>query len=414
MVISLERLNRILDYDEQLAYITIEPGVTFAQAQRFLREQRSNLMLNSPGSTTAASIIGNIVERGVAGGLEGDRVRQVCNLQVVLPNGDCIETGFGRFESAVAARVFAHGLGPSLDGLFVQSNLGVVTKLTLWLTPQPGFSRYFSFAIASRTQLPELIDALQAIKREGLVQTNFGLYNDYKLLTYLRQFPSTHSQEETLNLSELPSTYRAPLQGCAWFGEGAITAPNEEIGAAFGRLLNERLSPKVAQLIFNAPGQENALIDISVPTSLASVYWRKGEFSAEDMNPDRDRCGLIWLCPVAVFRGDSVARCVSLIEDTLSRFHFEPIVSLQCHSPRSVQVIASIVYDRDQPGHDAQALAAHDALLEQLTSAGFIPYRLSTYAMSARLPSSEAYAALLRSFKELLDCSSILAPGRYD
>ena len=34
---ELGRLNRIIDYDEKLGYLTVEPGVTFRQASDYLR-----------------------------------------------------------------------------------------------------------------------------------------------------------------------------------------------------------------------------------------------------------------------------------------------------------------------------------------------------------------------------------------
>lgn len=409
VVIALDRLNRILDFDEQLAFITVEPGVTFAEVGRYLRDRGSDLTLNSPGSTTDASIIGNAVERGISGGLNGERSEQICNLEVVLADGTCIETGLGGFASASAANVVRSGPGPNLDGLFTQSNFGIVTRLTLWLTPLPRFFQYFSFAIRTREKLPSLIDALQSIKREGLVETNFGLYNDYKLLTYL----SRHSSPDKLEVETLGAKDARALNNCVWFGEAAITAPNEEIGEAKRRLLKARLLPNTDQLSFAEPGSRNGLVGRELATSLASVYWRKAT-ETDRMDPDRDRCGLIWICPLVPFRGDSIQRCVSLIEETMRDFPFEPVIGVQFHNLRVGRVVASIVYDRDVPDHDDQALACHDQLLHALTKNGFIPYRLSTPARSGSLGPSDSYAAMLIKLKELFDPSGILAPGRYD
>lgn len=414
VVIGLDRLNRIIDFDEQLAYLTVEPGVTFAAANRYLRERRSELILSSPGSTAEASIIGNLVERGISGGLNGERAGQVCNLEVVLPTGERIETGFGRFDKSVAKRVFAPGVGPELDGLFIQSNLGIVTRLTIWLTPLPRFFQYFSFAVRTGAQLAKLVNTLQEIKRAEVVDTNFGLYNDYKLLTYLRQFPRDRSPDKRLEAADLTANYRASLQGCAWFGEAAITAPSDEIGVAKRSLLMDHLQPHTDLLTFDEVGSENALVGMLPPTSLASVYWRKRRPARSDLDPDRDRVGLIWVCPVTRFRGDSVSSCVSLIEETMRAFPFEPIIGIQFHNMRAGHVIASILYDRDAPGHDERALACHDRLFQVLNENGFIPYRLSTRGMTVRLPSSASYAALLRSLKAAVDPLGILAPGRYE
>lgn len=410
VVIALDRLNRIIDFDEQLAFITIEPGVTFAEVNRYLRDRGSDLTLNSPGSTTEASIVGNAVERGISGGLNGERSGQICNLEVVLADGTCVETGLARFANASAANVVRSGPGLNLDGLFTQSNFGIVTRLTLWLTPLPRFFQYFSFAIRTEEKLPALIDALQSIKRQGLVETNFGLYNDYKLLTYLSRHPSP----DKLQIEILPRKDARALKGYVWFGEAAITAPNAEIGEAKRRLLKARLAPKTDQLSFAEPGSRNGLIGRELATSLASVYWRKATSGTDQMDPDRDRCGLIWICPLVPFRGESIQRCVSLIEETMRDSPFEPVIGLQFHNLRVGRAVASIVYNRDVLDHDDQALACHDQLVHVLTKNGFIPYRLSTRGMSGSLGPSDSYAAMLNKLKELIDPSGILAPGRYD
>jgi 4-cresol dehydrogenase (hydroxylating) len=414
VVVALDRLKRILDFDEQLAYITVEPGVTFAEVNRYLRERGSDLVLNSPGSTPDASVIGNAVERGISGGLNGERSEQICNLEVVLPDGDCLQAGLDRFAGASAANVVRHGPGPGLDGLFLQSNLGIVTKLTLWLTPLPKFFQYFSFGIRTEQRLVELIDALRAVKREGLVETNVGLYNQYKLLTYITRHPGTRAGDERLSLKDLPGRDVDSLNSCRWFGEAAITAQNDEIGRAKRKLLKARLARATDQLVFAQEGGRNGLVGLELETSLASVYWRKPGLPDEELDPDRDRCGLIWIGTLTVFVGDSVRRCISLIEETMRGFPFEPIIGVQFHSPRAGRVITSVVYDRDMPGHDDQAMACHDEVLAVLNRNGFIPYRLSTRAMNSGAGGSRSYAELMKRIKTLFDPSGILAPGRYE
>src|SRR5262245_56982322 len=64
VLLELGRLNRILDFDEQLGYVTLEPGVTQAQLYAFLRERQSGLWMDATGASPDCSIIGNTLERG--------------------------------------------------------------------------------------------------------------------------------------------------------------------------------------------------------------------------------------------------------------------------------------------------------------------------------------------------------------
>src|SRR5947208_1904935 len=122
VLLDLGRLNRILDFDEDLAYVTIEPGVTQGQLQEFLRERGSRLWMDATGASPDCSVIGNTMERGFGHTPMGDHCATACGLEVVLPTGDVIETGFARFANAKTGALSRWGVGPSLDGLFAQSS----------------------------------------------------------------------------------------------------------------------------------------------------------------------------------------------------------------------------------------------------------------------------------------------------
>src|SRR5215471_7134503 len=95
VLLDLGRMNRILDFNEDLGYVTVEPGVTQAQLQDFLAERKSNLWMDSTGASPNCSLIGNAVERGFGHTPYGDHFAHSCDYEVVLPTGEVLETGFG-------------------------------------------------------------------------------------------------------------------------------------------------------------------------------------------------------------------------------------------------------------------------------------------------------------------------------
>ena len=57
-------------------------------------------------------------------------------MEIVLANGELVRTGMGALpdpttdsKSANTWQLFPYGFGPYADGLFTQSNFGIVTKM---------------------------------------------------------------------------------------------------------------------------------------------------------------------------------------------------------------------------------------------------------------------------------------------
>lgn len=64
-------------------------------------------------------------------------------MEVVLPNGEVLRTGMGALPGKDGAdnptwQSFQAAYGPYVDGIFCQSNYGIVTKMGFWLMPETG------------------------------------------------------------------------------------------------------------------------------------------------------------------------------------------------------------------------------------------------------------------------------------
>lgn len=135
-VLSLRRMNRVLEVDEESAYAVVEPGVRFFDLYDHLRARGSKLWMSVP-DLGWGSVIGNALDHGVGYTPHGDHFGNHCGMEAVLADGSILRTGMGGLGNARAWHVYPHGCGPTLDGLFSQSNFGVVTKMGVWLMPPP-------------------------------------------------------------------------------------------------------------------------------------------------------------------------------------------------------------------------------------------------------------------------------------
>jgi 4-cresol dehydrogenase (hydroxylating) len=414
-IIDLSRLNRILDYNEKLAYITVEPGVTFRQISQYLRTAKSNLFVSVIGGSPDASAIANTLERGDGIGPYGDRVNYVCGFEVVLPTGECIHTGLGRFANAKATPVSRWGVGPYLDGIFTQSNLGIVTQMTIWLTPIPNYFQSFSCAIKDSSRLAPLVDRIQTLMLQGILKENcFCFWNAYKVLAKEGRYPwKVMGGKTPLCLKELKG-YEP------WVGSGTLYSASREQGLAERKLIEQALEPLVDQLMFVDRDQDSNLLqdnlDLGVPSdaNIKSTYWRKKSQIPFQMNPDRDNCGVLWLCPLFPFDGEQIVEILPAIASTIKAAQFEPNLAMSCTTARNIRMFIAIMYDRTVAGEDQRAAECHDQLLQQLLEAGYFPYRLGIHSMNSLPPAQDDYGKLMSVLKQGLDPNNILAPGRYD
>jgi len=130
VVISLARMNRILEVDIPNGYVVVEPGVINSHVtQRVAAE--GYFYAPDPSSQSVCTIGGNVAEN--SGGAHclkyGFTVTHTLALEVVLPNGDLAHFG----SAAPDAQ------GYDLAGVFVGSEgtLGVATKITLRIVRRP-------------------------------------------------------------------------------------------------------------------------------------------------------------------------------------------------------------------------------------------------------------------------------------
>ena len=130
IVLSTERMNRVIEIDEQNMVLVVEPGVRTVDVQKIATE-KGYLYAGEPSSSDSSFIGGNVATN--AGGLKavkyGTTRQQVLGLELVTPEGEIVTLG-GKLKK--------DSTGYSLTQLIVGSEgtLGVVTKVYLKMVPR--------------------------------------------------------------------------------------------------------------------------------------------------------------------------------------------------------------------------------------------------------------------------------------
>jgi glycolate oxidase len=130
IVISLARMNRILEVDLPNARVVVEPGVINLEVTGRVQPQEY-FYAPDPSSQSVCSIGGNVAEN--SGGAHclkyGFTTTHVLGLEVVLPDGSLVHLGGKSLDSP----------GYDLAGVFVGSEgtLGIATKIILRIVKHP-------------------------------------------------------------------------------------------------------------------------------------------------------------------------------------------------------------------------------------------------------------------------------------
>jgi glycolate oxidase len=275
VVLSVERLNRIIEMNETDGYIIVESGVVTADMCRHA-EDRGLYFPVAPSSAGYSMVGGNVAEN--AGSINscryGTTSQYVMNLEVVLPTGEVIWTG---------ANVSKNATGFNLTQLFVGSEgvLGIITKVVYRLVPKPTHEVSLLAGFAS---LEDACNAITAIRRSALQPSAVELVCQNALrmtsawlnepLPLVEEGINTHLLVSLQDFTEEGLMHSMELAGSileqytAWNILTATTAQEKE------KMWKLRFSIGSALM---SEGRKYRDIDIAVPLSSLYRYIRKVE-----------------------------------------------------------------------------------------------------------------------------------------
>src|SRR5919202_3225568 len=169
ILVNLREMNRILEIDDDLCHAIVEPGVRFLDLYSALKQGGHALWQSIP-DIGWGSIVGNTLDHGVGFIGLGDHPQRQCGMEVVLASGDVLRTGLGALPTARNWTAARRGFGPAVDSLFMQSNFGIVTKMGVWLRPQPESYMSCEVNVENEDDLGALIETLRPLMLDGTIE----------------------------------------------------------------------------------------------------------------------------------------------------------------------------------------------------------------------------------------------------
>lgn len=436
VVVSLKRMNSTREINARAGYAVIEAGVTQGQLSDQL--SGSGFYLDATGSGRHTSIIGCALDRGVA--YNTHRSDSILGLEVVLGKGELIRTGFGHYPNAVASHLYRDGLGPSLDGLFAQSNYGIVTAATVNLKRVPDYHCCFIGKIPNEDALTKTVEGLQLLKQKGLISCVPHIANRARTLISLapavREFYATQGknlsreQVEAIILAQLPTEWSiiGSLSGSrshmtegkkelrrTMHGIGSVVFVDDTLltVANYALRLASFLPLAESMLAFVSSSQEVFGMTKGIPSNsaLRSVYWPLVDSTADYTNPDRGEAGLLYCLPIIPADDLTVRSALSIIYKAFSQHGFVPYITLNLLDG-VLEGVVNLSFDRRQGDSAEKAHRCIDELLDELIKNGLYPYRVGIGQMS-RVVCDDTFWQTAQQIKRALDPNGIISPGRY-
>lgn len=374
LCLDLIEMNKMIEIDEGSLTGTAEAGMTWEEFLYHLSKKgwTTGPHLHSAPTATLGGSVALCANGGTSAkyGLVG---HQVVGLEVVLPNGDIMQTGSG--ANPKAKNFVRYGYGSDLTGLFIGSHgiLGVITKVTLRIYPAPEAQEIQAYSFNS---LEAACKAVHEIQKKGIpIESAYIMTGIYLSFTY--------------------PDIKAP----AAIAPIVITGTNEEV-ALYGKKVRE---------VCLREGQE--IVDPKVIDKVKDGW--KYNFAGRYRAP-----------PPLVLIPVPLCSCIPTLDvpkiyDAFMKFCKEElaktktlILSQAFACQNNMVFTPLIMYDERDPETWKRVREAIPKIINSLAELGFTPHYTGRLKGPPELMwRLGAYYDLLRKLKKTIDPNNILNPG---
>lgn len=406
VVLDLKRMNRILEVDPELGTALVEPGVTYQMLKDYLDDNNIPLWIDVPTVGPVASPVGNTLDRGVGYTPYGEHFLFQCGMEVVLPDGKVMRTGMGSIKGSTAWQAFKWGYGPYVDGLFTQSNFGIVTKMGMWLMPKPPVYKPFMIRHAEMGDVAKIVDTMRPLRVSSLIANgNLMMSAAYQLAMFKRRNEIV-PDGQPLDDESVKKAAKANGLGMwntyfALYGtDGTVAAVEPIIRAAIGASGGEVLT--AAEMGDNPWFHHHQTL-------------MQGGLNLDEIGLLRWRGnggGLAWFAPVAAAKGKETEGQTVLAREILDKHGFD-YTAAYVIGWRDLHHIIALLFDKSDPAEEQRADDCYRELVTRFGEKGWASYRTGVNSMELV---AQQYGAVNREFnqtlKHAIDPNHILAPGK--
>jgi 4-cresol dehydrogenase (hydroxylating) len=393
--------------DPELCTALVEPGVTYQQLYDYIQEHKLPLMLSFPAPSAIAGPVGNTMDRGVGYTPYGEHFLMQCGMEVVLADGQVLRTGMGGIPGDKAWQVFKWGYGPTLDGMFTQSNYGICTKMGFWLMPKPPVFKPFAIKFDREADIGDIVEMLRPLRIAQVIPNAVVIAGTLWEAGGANVRRADYIQTPGATPQAVIDKIKKDKGLGAWNVYAALYGTQEQVDVNWKIITQVVQASGKGQLITEEdagdtqPFKYRAQLMSGVPNlqEFGLYNWRGGG-------------GSMWFAPVSQARGSECGKQVELATRILNK-HGLDYVGEFIVGWRDMHHVIDVLYDRSNPEETQRANACFHELLDEFEKQGYGVYRVNT-AFQERV--AKTYGPVKRDverrIKRALDPNGILAPGK--
>lgn len=407
VVLDLRKMNKIIHIDPDLCTALVEPGVTYQQLYDYIQEHKLPLMLSMPAPSAIAGPVGNTMDRGVGYTPYGEHFLMQCGMEVVLANGDVLRTGMGGVQGDKSWQVFKWGYGPTLDGIFTQSNYGICTKMGFWLMPKPPVYKPFMIRYDQESDIASIVETLRPLRIAQIIPNAVVIANSMWEAAGANVRRADYYKGTGSTPDEVMDRICKEHKLGSWNVYAALYGSPEQVAVNW-KIINDVIGASGKGTIVTEeeagetqPFKYRAQLMQGVPNlqEFGLYNWRGGG-------------GSMWFAPVSQARGSECEKQKTLAKTILNK-HGLDYVGEFIVGWRDMHHVIDVLYDRTSVEETKTAHACFSELLDEFEKHGYAVYRVNTAFMDRV---ADSYGPVKRrvekTLKRALDPNGILSPGK--
>ncbi|KAF2876664.1 4-cresol dehydrogenase [Massariosphaeria phaeospora] len=422
IALDLHRMNKIIEISGEYAYAVVEPGVTFTDLYDYCVKHKLKVWPSVP-SLGWGSIVGNTLDRGTGFTPTATHHQHLCGVEAMLANGDLVRTGQFAVSGSPSSHLSKFTFGPSIEGLFLQSNLGIVTKLGIWLTPAPQAYMSCTFDMPDFEDVETIVDVFGPLRRDGLLPNTVYVSNLVEWLGMMGKREELWPEAGAIPEWRLKELQKQLGIGY-WNAKFGLYGAKDVVQAHFnelkkivakkapkGRLNGDIFSTEDGETLdpTSVPEQQGGFF-VGVPSlwSLPMVKFRLPK-KGGGIGAHYD------YSPIIPSSGKTVLEWVKTAKKVCEAEGFDLFCDFFMHE-RHVIFVNMMTFDKTNIAHRQAVQIIFRNLFEEGRKRGYSKYRshINTMDLVASLYdfNDHAYRRFIETIKDALDPNGILSPGK--